>query len=227
MTPGEGGDAAGAVMDTWDRVVALAERIELGDWSRPTPCPDVSVGALVAHVAMVAPPGPDQERGPQRLLDGLRAARRAQAVRLSDETRSRRILRAACLDMWVHAADLATTLGEPLDVDEDSPAVLEACRYLLGLTPHLFKRTGAGEDATLTIAVRGLGEQGMALKVRAGRAVWSPQHDPGGDAVTVTPAAFLLLLSGRGDPEYWRDAGALEWSGAGGEEFVRKARIFG
>lgn len=234
-------DAGTALAETWDRMVALAERIEPCDWSRPTPCPDLDVHALVAHVA-TATADPGRAGTPERLLDGLRATRASQLSRSAawagpnpdkpgpgpaSETRRQRMLGASCLDMWVHAYDLATALDEPLDLDADSPALQESCRYLLGLSPQLFAlRTGADEGAGLRVTLRGRLTQRTALEVRDGRGVESSDRDAAGQAVTATPAAFVLLLSGRGDPQHWRDLGALEWSGSHGEAFVNRARLF-
>jgi uncharacterized protein (TIGR03083 family) len=232
-------DATDAIMGLWDRFVALAEHIEPHDWSRATPCPDLDVSSLVAHVAAGTPPLAGTERTGELWRDQLLAARRGQAARLaaltahataaapSERTRDR-LLGASCLDMWVHAYDLATALGQPVDLDEDSPAVQHACRYLLCLTPHLFAR-GAGdqEGATLRIALRGEVDHDAALAVREGQGLWGAPGDAAGHEVTATPAAFLLLLSGRGEASRSRDRGALTWTGARGEAFVRGARLPG
>lgn len=231
-------DAAKAVEDLWDRVVALAERIGPAEWSRPTPCPDLDVKGVVAHVATTPGPGVRAGATPERLVAELRAARAREAARVAaltgadttgrgDGASTERVLGAACLDLWVHAHDLSVALGEPVDLDEDSPAVAEACRYLLRFTPQLFAaRSGADDGAALQIALRGPVDHDAALEVRDARGRWRNGAAGAAHAVSATPAAFILLLSGRGEPEQWRGLGALEWSGDGGEAFVHSARLF-
>jgi hypothetical protein len=255
-------DAARAVLTLWDRVIALAEQAQPLDWTRPTPDPDMTVRDVVSHVAAgtAIPAGPRVP--PAELVEGLRLARAEYEARLAavarhhrrheeqhdephDATHLRRQLGATCLDLYVHAHDLSTALGVPVDLDDDSPAVTEACQYLLGLTPHLFAgRAGAHEGQTLRVGLPGMAERGPVLAaadgatvtVAGGRGLWRPdataegQPDgtdtDGAGVVTAKPAAFVLLLAGRGDPAQWRDRGALEWSGDSGEAFVRKARLF-
>lgn len=221
-------DAADSVMDLWDRVVALAEQVKPDDWSRPIPCLDLSVRGLVAHVATAT--GANGADPSAQLLAELKAAREAQAARMMALTGHQdRVLGASCLDMWVHTYDLATALDRPVDLDEDSPAVAEASRYLMRFAPQLFARGTAGEDgATLTIDMHGPLQHTATLALQGGRGLWSPDaaRARDGDTVTATPAAFVLLLSGRGEPERWRDLGMLQWSGAGGAAFVHNARLF-
>ncbi len=209
--PTEADGAAAAVLELWDRLIRLATHIRPDDWSRPTPCPDADVGGLITHVAGVhgalgAP------------VDALRSARAAQEAQIAawsnavSPTSQRRLLRASCLDLWVHAYDLATALGEPVDLDDEgSPALTEACSYLLDHVPHLLaRRSDPAEISAVRIALRGIMDDDSAQS-----------------NVTAKPGAFVLLLSGRGDPDHWRDLGALAWSGAGGEAFVHKARLLG
>jgi uncharacterized protein (TIGR03083 family) len=252
--------AASAVMTSWDRLVDLGERIGSDDWSRSTPCPDTDVGGLLAHVAGAnlsnevgssSAAYPARRGKPHRLLDGLWAARTAQATRIealtdpertlprtgpattadaatgaTGATRRNRLLGAWCLDLWVHGYDLATGLGEPVDLDEDSPAVATASAYLLRLVPQLFaRRTGASEGAGLRIALHGAIDHDRAVTVQDGRGRWSPDGDHAGHTVTGTPGALVLLLSGRSDPAHLRDVGALDWSGSRGEAFVQRARL--
>jgi hypothetical protein len=243
-------DAARAVLTLWDRVISLAEQAQPLDWTRPTPDPDMTVRDVVSHVAAgtAIPAGPAVSAA--ELVEGLRLARAEYEARLAavtrhhdrhidhDATHLRRQLGATCLDLYVHTHDLQAALGVPVDLDDDSPAVTEACQYLLGLTPHLFAgRAGAQEGQALRVGLPGMAQRGPVLAaaegatvtVADGRGLWRPDGVDGDDAVgvvTAKPAAFVLLLAGRGDPGHWRDRGALEWSGDSGEAFVRKARLF-
>jgi uncharacterized protein (TIGR03083 family) len=219
------GDAAAALMDAWDRVLLNAHQIEAADWSRPTPCPAFDVRGLVTHVATPMRVGP-RLATPAGLLEQLRAARQREAGRTTASPGQDRLLGAGCLDLWVHNYDLARALDAPLDLTEDVPAAREGCRYLLRLAPHLFAtRGGAPEDSRLRVAVQGAHES--VLAVHAGRGQWRADAGGASDSVTGTPTAFILLLSGRGRPEFLRDVGQLQWSGAAGEAFVRHARLPG
>lgn len=220
-------DVGAAVVELWDRLVRLGSLVRDEDWQRPTPCPGTDVRALAQHVVgvhRVAGAGADG------LVAGLEAARAAQVAQISASAPSsaqERRLRVHCLDLWVHAYDLATALGEPVDLDEDSVALAEACRCALGYTPQLVARgSGAGEDSTVRIALRGTLDHDAAVVVRGDRGLWRPDDASSGHSVSAAPGAFVLLLSGRGDAEHWRDRGALTWSGTGGEAFVRKTRLF-
>ncbi|CAN5756636.1 hypothetical protein BH23ACT8_BH23ACT8_25130 [soil metagenome] len=234
-------DTAAAVLDLWDRLVRLTARVGPQEWSRPTPCPDANVHGLITHVAGVNLTTASSQDTPTALVAGVRAARAAEAARIAalrgaealrpragDPAFQRRVLRAACLDLWVHHYDLATALGTPVDPEEDSAALSEACAYLLEFTPQLVARgCDTAEDGDVRIALQGAVDHDATVTVRDGRGLWSPPHDGAGHTVSGTPGAFVLLLSGRGDPQHWRDVGALAWSGARGEAFVRKARLFG
>lgn len=144
--------------------------------------------------------------------------------------RVERVLRASCLDLWVHNYDLAAALGEPVDLDDCSPVVAEASTYLLRFAPYLFagsnRGVSGGERASLRIALHGAVDHDRTVAIRDGRGAWAPD-DGGGNTISGKPTALLLLLSGRGDPEHWRDAGALDWSGPHAEAFVRHARLLG
>jgi hypothetical protein len=223
-------EPATPVLELWDRVIALAEQAAPTDWTRPTPDPDMTVGDVVTHVAAGAPL---LGRSPAELLDGLRLAREAYASRVTlaepgHHVRDDRALGASCLDLYVHAHDVATALRIPVDLDDDSPAVAAACRYLMHLAPKLMTaRVGAQEGDAVRLALPGVGD-GLAT---AGPRLWRPDSedadaDPDDGTVVAKPAAFVLLLAGRGDPGHYRARGALDWSGASGEAFVRKARLF-
>ncbi|HEY0485298.1 MAG TPA: maleylpyruvate isomerase N-terminal domain-containing protein [Mycobacteriales bacterium] len=223
-------DSVRAVLPLWDRVIALAEQVSPADWSRPTPDPGLDVRGVVSHVA-VAPP----TRSPAQLLEELHRAREAYLAHLAAAERHLhghahghhrhhghdRALGAACLDLYVHSHDLASALGVPVDLEEDSAAVREAYRYVLDLAPKLFTvRAGARAGDTLRLGVPGGHEEVAALPSRHGDG--RPATD---GTVTATPAALVLLLAGRGDPGLWRARGALEWSGESGEAFVARARL--
>jgi uncharacterized protein (TIGR03083 family) len=219
---------AQSVLSLWDRVIALAEQAGATDWARPTPDPEMTVRDVVSHVAAgTAVPG-GRAGTPEQLVAGLRLARAAHAERLAADAAAahgpghvHHAVGASCLDLYVHAHDLSTALGLPVDLEEDSPAVRAACRYLLHLAPRLLAlRAGAQAGDTLRV---GLGGAETELTV-GGAELWRPDGADG--SVTATPAALVLLLAGRGDPGQWRARGALDWSGSSGEAFVRKARLY-
>jgi hypothetical protein len=224
-------DAVRAVLPLWDRVIALAEGADPADWSRPTPDPGLDVRGVVSHVAVAPPTGT-----PAQLLERLRQAREAYLAHLAQAERHLHghghghhhhdhdvALGAACLDLYVHAHDLAGALGVPVDLGEDSPAVREAYRYVMGLAPKLFTvRAGAQAGDTLRLGAGGEQAEVEALPRRGAPGELRPAID---GTVTATPAALVLLLAGRGDPGLWRARGALEWSGESGEAFVTKARL--
>lgn len=236
IVPSEGrkgmSDLQGALSELWDRAVLLAERVDPADWSAPTPCPGMDVGELVGHMAVAGRVG---AAGQERLLAALRAARQREAEEIAELARAAgtpgpaaRQLAARCLDMWVHVYDLATALDEPVDLDEASPALAEACATTLRYTPRLFtSRVGAAEGEAVRIRVHGALEHEATMRVRDGRAQWTEDTDEVGGTVSGTAGAFVLLLSGRGGPQQWRAADSLEWSGASGEAFVGRARLIG
>jgi len=229
---------AAAVEDLWDRLIELASRVGPDDRSLSTPCPGTDVGGLISHVAGVHAATRGDHGAPDALVDSLRRARAAQVAAWGgggqgrpgavNQTLHRRLLQASCLDLWVHTYDLATAIGEPVDLGEDSPALGEAWRYLSEHLPRLLaRRSGLGGDSTVRIVVRGAVDHDAVAAVRDGRGLWSPDRCGVEHMVSGEPGALVLLLSGRGDPEHWRQQGALEWSGATGEAFVRGARLFG
>lgn len=130
-------------------------------------------------------------------------------------------------DVWVHVRDLREALGEPLDLTDACEGAAAAHNFVLGLLPWMFaKRAGAPEGATMRVALGTPLDHDSVLCMRDGRATWDPTADPGDCALTGLPAALTLLVAGRGSPQRWRDAGALNWDGNRGEEFVERARLF-
>ena len=137
------------------------------------------------------------------------------------------LFRVRTFDVWVHLADLRDAIGEPLDLDDASLGAETAHGYVLGLVPWMFvKRAGAQDGATMRVALGAPLNHDSVLEVVARRATWNPAADPGDCSVTGKPAAFTLLLSGRGTPEHWHRQGALDWTGPRGGEFVERARMF-
>lgn len=132
-----------------------------------------------------------------------------------------------CYDIWVHLQDLREALGLGVEDHDASPGAVAAYTYVLGRVPWLYaKRVGAAEGATLRFGLDAPAGVDTVLVVRDGRAAFDAEAAPGDCAVAADPAAFTLLVSGRGDEERWRDAGLLRWSGPRGEAFVQRARLF-
>lgn len=137
------------------------------------------------------------------------------------------LFRVRCFDVWVHLQDLRFALGRPVQVDDPSDGAATAHEYVIGLMPWMFvKRAGAQEGGALRITLDAPANHDNVLHVVAGRATWDPVADPGDCLVAGAGGVLTLLTAGRGTPEQWRDAGALTWSGARGEDFVRRARMF-
>ena len=130
-------------------------------------------------------------------------------------------------DVWVHLQDLHDALDRPVDVDDRSPAAAAAYLFVLNVVPWMFvKRAGAAEGATMRVTLGPPLDHDDVLAVVEGRARWDRLADPGECLVAGTPAAFTLLVAGRGTPQRWREAGVLEWRGPRGADFVGRARMF-
>ena len=232
--------ADSSLLELWDRLVSTAERLEPGDWARPTPDPGMLVRDLVGHVAAGATPRAPGPGGPAELLERLKAAREAMVGRALGAAGTgaadpgdaalavaghgtvplaRRLLGAACLDLYVHSHDLGASLGAGADLEEDSVALAEACGYLLRLAPRLLVRSGGRADLRIAVA-------GLDPAVATGAGSPAPDGEAKRAELAATPAAFVLLLSGRADPASLHAAGALEWSGAAAGTFVERARLF-
>ena len=137
------------------------------------------------------------------------------------------LYRMRAFDVWVHLQDLREAIGQPVDLHDTSTAAAFAYDHVLRIVPWLYgKRVGAGEGSSLRIQLGAPVHHDSVLVVIGGRATWDAGADAGDGLVSATPSAFTLLTSGRGAPERWRDAGALTWSGAEGEDFVSRARMF-
>lgn len=144
------------------------------------------------------------------------------------ETTEAGLLAVRCYDLWVHLQDLREALGLPTPAATELAAATLAYRYAADLAGWLFaRRAGASEGATMALRLGAPLGLDTVLEVRDGRGRHSRGADPGVCAVTGHPAAFTLLVSGRGHPERWRELGLLDWSGPRGEEFVACARVFG
>jgi uncharacterized protein (TIGR03083 family) len=181
-----------------------------------------------------------REWAPHQVVDELHAARAGHVARLAGvsdwdapargplgETTEAGLYQVRCFDLWVHGWDLATALGQPFELDDDAPGAVQAYRYALDLVPWMFaKKVGAADGATLRLRLSEPLAFDRVLALHGRRAGWDDQADPGECLVAGKPAALTLLTSGRGTPEGWRDAGALDWDGPRGREFVHRARMF-
>lgn len=143
------------------------------------------------------------------------------------ETTEAGLFSVRCFDLWVHLQDLREALGQPVPTFTDAPAAAVAYRYVAGLAGWLFaRRARAPEGATMALRLGAPLDVDTVVQVRDGRGLFAPEADPGACAVTGSPAAFTLLVTGRGAPDRWREAGLLDWSGPRGEEFAATARVF-
>lgn len=173
------------------------------------------------------------------LLTELRHARNGQVDRLAKvedwsapadgpigRTTEDGLFQVRMFDVWTHLQDLHMALERDIDADDISPAASVAHGYVFGLVPWLFaKKVGAAEHASLRLQLGPPLDVDTVVEISMGRGRLDADADPGESAVSGSPAALTLLCAGRCDPEHWRAAGLLGWSGAGGEEFVRRARL--
>lgn len=236
------GRTVDATTDQWDRFLRLAQRIGPADWSRPTPARGLDVRGLMTHVGGAVPPTADGT--PPDPLAGVRAGRDRQ-VRLAiarddhtsetavsssrDLTRDAAVHPSSGMDLWVHSHDLRTALGEHTDLEDRAPAVINGVAWVSGYLPRLFA-AAAGRSTDRAVRVRMMGAGAAAdgvVAVRAGNPLWLPLDHPTDDHLNITPAALLLLLSGRVSPAGLRDRGALEWSGAAAQLLVQHTRLPG
>lgn len=132
-----------------------------------------------------------------------------------------------CYDLWVHLQDMHAALGREVESGDDSPAAVVAHGWVLERVPWLYaKRVGAPEGAALRLTLTDPIGTSRVLVRRDGRARFDDDADPGAELVAAAPAALTLLVSGRDDERSWSERGLLHWDGAGGEAFVRRARLF-
>lgn len=194
----------------------------------------------VFDIAMAPVTAARRDWTPQQRLDELRVARdgHAAALRAVEEwseptqgpvgpTTQDGLFRIRAFDVWVHLQDLREALGLPVELDDDSPAAAAAHEHVAALMPWLLvKRAGAGDRDVLHVSLAPPLARDGTIRVVDGRARWEDRTEAEGDRVTGAPAALTLLTSGRGTPQRWRDAGALEWSGDLAAAFVERARTF-
>lgn len=206
-------DATRSLLGLWDVTEALVEGIGAHDWSRPVAVPGTDVLDLAVHLTGVHYSGPD------RVRHGLAAARALDAVRLADRPSGDRVLGATCLDMCLHAYDLGQALDAPIDLADHADAAMEACRLVAGVAPRLLLAATGSRDSGMRLRVRGPG--GWELD----RVLGQPRGSVT-SSVEIEPAALLLVLSGRGDPDELRATGSARWSGDAADAFLRGARLF-
>lgn len=128
-------------------------------------------------------------------------------------------------DVWIHLQDLRETLGLPVPADDTSPAAATACEYVVGRVPWMFvKRVGAGEGDAVQLSLGPPVNRDAVVRVVNGRAAWF--DDEAEDQVWAFPGALTLLVSGRGTPARWREAGALRFDGVQAAAFADRARLF-
>lgn len=214
-------DATRSLLDLWDVTEDAVGAMAPPDWARRTPCPDMDVTDLVMHLAGVHYAGPD------RLREGLVAGRARTAHRLADRTAGDRVLGAHCLDLCLHAHDLTSALGDPVDLAAHAPAALEACRLVVDVAPRLLVAALGGRDATVRLVVHGAdGGLERTIHVVEGHTA-PPAGDAAADVLEVEAGALLLLLAGRRDADALEAAGAARWSGSAADAFVHRARLVG
>lgn len=180
---------------------------------------------------------------PAQLLDEIAVARAGHLARLEaadpagqcqgplGKTTEEVLFRTRMLDLWIHVQDLALALNGKPDTADASAAARATWDTMLSRVPALsVKRAGAVDGQRLRLVIDEPLGFDRVLAVEDGRAGWTDGDAPERDAtplVRAHPVGFALLVTGRGSPEEWRDAGLLEWRGDLAEAFVRRARIFG
>jgi uncharacterized protein (TIGR03083 family) len=197
-------------------------------------------GASVFDHAMAAPVAARKDWSPEQRVAELRdaVATHVEALEATTDwltetpgpvgtTTKDGLFKVRAFDIWVHLQDLREALGQRVDIDDETDGAATAHQYVLGLVPWMFvKRAGAQEGATMRVALGAPLDHDSVLSVVNRRAAWDPTADPRDSLVIGSPGALTLLVAGRGSPQHWRDAGALEWTGPRGEEFVERARLF-
>lgn len=195
-------------LDAWTEAGVVARR----GWSRAQVREEIAL-AREGNIATLEAADPEAEtvgpRGPttMRALYGVRM-----------------------FDLWTHVQDIAIATGRAVDTAAGSAAARDGGRYIFGAVPVLAaKRAGLTEGQRLRIVLTGGDEFDGVVDVVDGRARWAddPRAGVPDGEVRAAPGAFTLLLAGRRSPEDWRADGVLDWSGAAGEAFVTRARVFG
>ena len=211
-----------------------AEQPALPDGWEPPP------GASVFDASMGPAVAARRNWTPEQRLDELRSASDAHVAALAavedwtapivgptGQTTQLGLYAQRSFDIWVHLQDLAEALGRPVDTDDRTPAAAAAALFVLNTVPWMFvKRAGAAEGATMRVTLGPPVEHDSVLRVDNGRAAWDSAADPGDCLLSATPAAFVLLLAGRGSPQRWRDNDVLSWHGPRAAEFVEHAGMF-
>lgn len=219
------GGAVASLLDLWHTAFVTVAGIRGVDWDRPVAdgVPGSDVTGLVTHLTGVHYAGPD------RLVEGIDAARARAALRLHALPPSERVLGAQCLDMCLHGHDLARALDRPFDLASYEPAALQACRLLVGMAPRLLL-AALGPDSAVRLLVRPDQDRApvvdRTVRLRDGRPSAGPA-DARADTVDVTAAGLLLLLTGRRDADGLAAAGQAGWSGDAADRFVHRARLVG
>ncbi len=218
-------EATRSLLDLWDVTEHAVGTMAPPDWARRTPCPDMDVTDLVMHLAGVHYAGPD------RLREGLVAGRARTATQLADRATGDRVLGAHCLDLCLHAHDLTSALGDPVDLADHAPAALEACRLVVDVAPRLLVAALGGRDATVRLVVRGAASlPGLERTIHVVEGHTAPPAVGAGttvDTLEVEASALLLLLAGRRGADALEAAGAARWSGSAADAFVHRARLVG
>lgn len=212
-------DATRALLELWTLAGRTVDGLGPGDWSRPTPCGDMDVMDLVVHLAGVHYAGPD------RLRESITTARASTATQLADRAAGDRLLSAHCLDVCLHAHDLSSAVGDPVDLAAYAPAALEGGRLVVDAAPRLLVAALGARDASLHLVVRSTaGTIERTVHVADGRAV---PGDPSvvDDVVEVDADALLLVVTGRRDPADLALDGTAHWHGPVAEAFLRRARL--
>ncbi len=206
-------DAARSLLDLWNGVVGTVAALAPADLARSTPDPAMDVGALGAHLAGLP--------GPGSLAARVTAARDDATRRLAGRTAGDRVLAAHCLDLWVHAHDLAAALPAGpspgrADPARHTPVAVEACRLVADLAPRL---VGPGSAAPRLVVREATGPGRVVLDRALGASAT--------DTLEIEARALLLLVTGRADPETLWTQGVARWSGAGAAAFVDHVRLPG
>ncbi len=122
-----------------------------------------------------------------------------------------RFLQVRVFDMWVHARDISIPLGEALDdsgftAETALQEVDDSIGYIVG------KKIGLPDQMSIAFRIRGAVDRDILVRVdgRAGRIFGLDDPDV---EVFSDVATFVMLASGRIDPQSQIDAGKVSWSG--------------